>query len=321
MRNVLVMADSGKEYFAKSEEMLLAEGIQTVYGNPLKVEESELIEQAAGAQTVIAGSERWTRKVLENCKDLKLLVRCGTGYDGIDVEAASELGIMVANTPGLNTYAVAEMALTMMLCLQRKVKTYDRLMRAGKWGGIPVRELREKTVGLIGFGGIAKQLAGLLQPFSCRIIAYDVYQDKEAAARLGVEFVELDEVFSEADVISMHLPLLNSTRHMINEESLSKMKPNCILINTSRGGIIDTKALKTALEEGKIAGAGLDVHEEEPIPEDYEMFSPENVILSPHVASFTEETTVTMIRHSAQEIVNYYRAGEPENLINRDYRK
>lgn len=314
--NVLIMADAKRQYFDEAAALLKENGIHTVFGNPLKVGEEDLVCQAQEAETVIAGSERWTRRVMEQCSRLKLIVRCGTGYDGVDIQAASEMGIQVANTPGLNTYAVAEMALSFILALQRKVLVYNEKMKKGQWGPVDARELRGKTVGLLGFGGIAKQLAGLLQPFGCRLLAYDIFQDQETAKKLGVEFTDMGTVISEADIISIHLPLVEDTRYLICRETIEKMKPGCILVNTSRGGVVHTADLCEALKEGKLAGVALDVHEVEPVPKDYDMLGMENVILSPHVASATEEATLQMINASAASVIKFYKEGRAEHVVN-----
>ncbi|MCB6195548.1 phosphoglycerate dehydrogenase [Blautia marasmi] len=314
--NVLILADAKREYFREAERLLKAQGILYRFGDPLKVKEKELADQAKEAQAVIAGSERWTRKVMEKCPELKVIVRCGTGYDGIDMAAASDLGIQVANTPGLNTYAVAEMALSMILTLKRRLLDYDRMVRNGEWEPVPASELRGKTIGLVGFGGVARQLARLLQPFQCRILAYDVYQDKEAAKKLNTAYTNLERVFRDSDVISLHLPLLDETKHLIDKKAFELMKPECIMVNTSRGGIVCTEDLINALDEGRIAGAALDVFEEEPLSDDSELCKSDRIILSPHVASATKETTEQMILVSVKEIIRYYTEGKPENLLN-----
>ena len=315
MRNVLIMADAKREYFTQAERMLRKNRIEYSFGDPLDTGEEALIRQAAHSAVVIAGSERWTKNVLMNCKELKAVIRCGTGYDGVDVNAARKLGIQVANTPGINAYAVAEMALSMILCLQRKLKMYDCAIRNGGWGPLPVRELRGKTAGLIGFGGIARQLARLLAPFDCRLKAYDVCWDDAAAEALGVEFGELEEIFSTSDIISLHLPLLPSTKHMICKETLEMMKRECILINTSRGGIVNTEELCDALRDQVIAGAGLDVHELEPVPADYRPFLEPRLILSPHVASATREAAEAMIQEAVNEVIRFYEEGAPAHLV------
>lgn len=315
MKNVLIMADADRTYFAQAELRLRAKGIAYSFGDPLRAGEEDLIRQAEGSAAVIAGSESWTRRVLENCRNLKAIVRCGTGYDGIDMDAAEELGIQVANTPGINVYAVAEMALSMILCLQRKLKMYDCGMRKGQWGPLKVRELRGKTVGLIGFGGVARQLARLMAPFDCTLKAYDVCRDEAAAEELGVRYGQLEEILRTSDIISLHLPLLPSTKHMICRETLAMMKEECILVNTSRGGIVNTEDLCEALKNHVIAGAGLDVHETEPVPADYSLLLESGVILSPHVASATKETTAAMIQESVNEVVSFFESGTMTHLV------
>lgn len=314
--NVLILADAKREYFCEAERLLKAQGIRYRFGDPLKVNEKELADQAKEVRAVIAGSERWTRNVMEKCPGLRVIVRCGTGYDGIDMAAASDLGIQVANTPGLNTYAVAEMALSLILTLKRRLRDYDQMVRKGEWGPVPVNELRGKTVGLVGFGGVARQLAWLLQPFQCCILAYDVFRDEEAAEKLCVSYTSLEYLFRTSDVISLHLPLLDETKHLIDKKVFELMKPGSILVNTSRGGIVCTEDLIKALDEERIAGAALDVFEQEPLPCNSGLCGSNRIILSPHVASVTKETTEQMILASTKEIIRYYTEGRPGSLLN-----
>ena len=312
----LMLADADRKLFCEAADLLKENHIEVVYGDPHKVSKPELIAQAKGIETVIAGSENWSEDVMKQCPDLRLIVRCGTGYDGVDIGSARELGIKVGNTPGLNTYAVAEMAMTLILNLVRKTAEYQDRVKRGIWGPLPVRELRGKTIGLLGFGAIAKQLARLMAPYECRILAYDIVRDERTALSLGVEYAPFDTVISNADIISIHLPLFKETRHLINRETIRKMKDGCLIINTARGGIVCTEDLVAALETGKIAGAACDVHEVEPVPEDYALLGKLNVILTPHVASGTEETTKRMLDASAASIISYYKTGKPEFPVN-----
>lgn len=284
-----------------------------------------VIRYCKGFDYVIAGGETWNRQVLEGVKDsLKMLVRYGVGYDHVDLQTATELGIPVAIMPGANAGAVAELAVGMMLDLTRHISQINGMMHQGnsKDSYFITHSLWNKTIGLLGFGNIAKNTAKLLQGFDCRILAYDVYQDKEFAQKYGVEFVSLEEVLRQSDVVSVHLPALPETHHTINRETLAMMKPNAILINTSRGGLVCTEDLAEALKNGTIAGAGLDVYETErgdSRPMGHQFAGMDNVILTPHVASATFEAYSVMM-YRGIESIRCHMEGKPiPGLLNPDY--
>ena len=319
-KQLLVMADLDRTLFIDPfVKELQDKGIHVTVGDPLKQSEEELIEavKSCSAQAVIAGSETWSRRVMEACSGtLKCIVRCGTGYDQVDIPAASDCNIVVANTPGQNANAVAEMAFAHMIALKRKLKYYDSLTQNGGWGLSPALELTGKTVGLIGFGAVAQKLAGLLSGFQCRILAYDVFYNQEAVEKYHVTCASLEEIYQEADVISLHVPLLPSTANMINSESIAKMKDGVLIINTSRGGIVDVRALKAGLESGKVGGAGLDVHDEEPLSVKYPLLKMDNVILTPHAATATREAVMNMAKASFERVCQYFEGVSVANKLN-----
>ncbi len=256
--------------------------------------------------------------MLEACGGtLGCIVRCGTGYDQVDLEAATEQKIAVANTPGQNANAVAEMAFAHMIALKRKLKYYDNLVQKGGWGLSPALELTGKTVGLVGFGAVARKLSGLLSGFGCRILAYDVAYDREALERYQVIPAGLEEIYRESDVISIHVPLLPSTANLIGREAIKKMKDGVILINTSRGGILDIEALREGLDSGKVAGAGLDVHDTEPLPAGYPLLGRDNVILTPHAATSTREAVAHMVDASFARVYQYFARLPIDNQLNK----
>ena len=298
-------------------DALRAAGIAPITGDTHGDWPEEKLAAAAGAMEVaLIGTEPWTARVIAQCPKLKLLVRAGTGFDSVDMAAATAHGVMVANTPYLNTYAVAEFALSLMLASLRQLKQLDKIVGYGGWKQVPAHELRGSTVGLLGFGRIAQQLAALLQPFGCKLLAYDVYRNEAAAKALNVTFAPMETVLASADVLSLHLPLTEETKGCINACTLAMMKRNCILINTSRGGVVETEALFEALNRGAIAGAALDVHPTEPVPEDYCLRYLDNVLLTPHCATATDETTADILRHAALAAIDYY-AGRPvQNILN-----
>lgn len=318
-KHLLVTADFDESFANPHLEELKRRGIWMRMADPRKQSEEDLISAVKewDVQVVIAGSENWNRRVLEACGGtLGCIVRCGTGYDQVDLEAATEQKIAVANTPGQNANAVAEMAFAHMMALKRKLKYYDHLVQKGCWGLSPALELTGKTVGLIGFGAVAQKLSGLLSGFGCRILAYDVVYNQAAVERCQVICADLEEIYREADVISLHVPLLPSTANLINGEAVGKMKDGVIIVNTSRGGIIDISALKAGLDAGKVAGAGLDVHDEEPLSSGYPLLGYDNVILTPHAATSTREAVANMVNASFARVYQYFEGGSVENQLN-----
>ncbi|MGI5888603.1 MAG: phosphoglycerate dehydrogenase [Oscillospiraceae bacterium] len=292
-------------------------GVEVLVPQGRKTDEAVIkAVKESGADMVLAGGESWSRDVLTACSGtLRMISKFGVGYDNIDIGAAKELGIKVTNTPGQNAYAVAEMAVSLMLALRRKIKWYDGLIQNDKWGRDLAFEIGGKTVGLIGFGAIARNVAKMLSGFGCRVRAYDIYFNKEAGKQLGVESVSLDELFHESDVISLHCPLTPETAGIINRDSIARMKDGVFIINTSRGGVLDVDALKEGLDSGKVAGAGLDVHPQEPTPHDYVLKGMDNVILTPHAATATKEAMYNMTKCTFDHLDEYLAGGEITNLL------
>lgn len=280
------------------------------------------IKEMTDFDGVIIGSEPFTAEIMAGLQDrLKAVIRFGVGYDAVDIDAATQSGIPVANTPGTNAVSVAEHALTLMLTLQKKVVENCSNLRKGVWIEPIGRELSGKTVALFGFGRIARVLASLLKGFSCKIMAYDVCFNNEKARELGVESCEIETLFSEADVVSLHIPFTPQTNKIVGKELLGKMKHSAFLINTSRGGVVDEEALLSVLREHRIAGAGLDVFSEEPIPPDHPFIHLENVVMTPHVAASTYESSIRTYRMAIDSLVDFMEGRTPENLLNPEYVK
>jgi len=250
---------------------------------------------------IIAGTEPITRKVIEAAKNLKVISRYGAGMDNVDLTAAEEKGVVVAYTPDAPSKAVAELALSLILNLLRGVSKGDRMIREGKWaphlGGL----LTGKTVGVVGLGRIGRALVNLLQPFKPRVLARETDPDPAFTSTHGIELVELKQLLGESDIVSLHLPLTPQTRHIIGEDELKQMKKEAVIINTARGELIDEKALYAALKEGVIAGAALDVFEEEPYTGDLKELN--NIILTPHIGSCTKETRTKMEKEAVENII------------------
>ena len=253
-----------------------------------------------------------TRDVIEAANKLKVIGRAGVGLDNIDLEAAKEKGIAIFNAPGAPTNSVAELAIGLMLAVLRKIAYADRSMREGKWVKKEClgQELHGKILGVIGMGRIGRAVARIAHHgFGMKIIYYDVIRcPKEIEEELEAQCLDLETVLRTADVITIHVPLTPQTKHLINEERLKLMKPTAILINTARGGVVDTNALVKALKEGWIAGAGLDVFEEEPLPKNHSLTELDNVVLTPHIGANTIEAQERAGIEIAKKIVEFFRS-------------
>ncbi len=309
MAKVLVAAPLHPRAIEKLKEA----GFEVVYEE--YPSEERLIELVKDVDALIVRSKpKVTRKVIEAAEKLKVIGRAGVGLDNIDLEAAKEKGIAVLNSPGASTESVAELAIGLMLAVARKIAFADRKMREGVWAkkqcmGI---ELRDKVLGVIGMGRIGSRVAYIANKgFGMKIIYYDAKgRRKDIEEELGAEFVELDELLRNADIVTLHVPLLKETYHLINEERLRLMKKNAILINTSRGAVVDTEALVKALKEGWIAGAGLDVYEEEPLPKDHPLTKLDNVVLTPHIGASTTEAQERAGVEIAKKIIDYLKSSQ-----------
>jgi D-3-phosphoglycerate dehydrogenase len=248
-------------------------------------EPDEIVAAAQGAAAIFVYYARFPAETIARLDGVRVLARCGTGYDNIDVGAARDRGIEVVYVPDYGIDDVADHALALILACARKVGYADRRVRAGEWPGYaelgPMFRLRGRTLGLFGYGRIGRRVAEKGAALGMRVLAHDPYVAEASATR--------DELFREADVVSIHTPLTPETRHAVGAAELAAMKPGAILVNTARGPVVDTVALATALREGHLGGAGIDVYEEAPLPADHPLRSCENVVLTPHSAAYTEE--------------------------------
>ncbi len=246
---------------------------------------------------MIAGVEPLTRKVLTNAKQLKVLSRCGTGMDNVDIDAANELGILLKNTPDAPARAVAELTLGMILAVLRRIAEADRGIRAAKWAPLMGRLLSEQTVGLIGYGRVGRRVAQLVRAFGARVIVYDSQQQP---AEESIELLSLDDVIRQADVLSLHVPYSKELHYILNRERLGAMKQGAVLINAARGGLIDENALLEALQSGRLAGAALDCFETEPY--DGPLIGLSQVVLTAHMGSYANEARALMEREAADNL-------------------
>ncbi len=271
-------------------EILKKEGFEVI--DLTGIPKEELVNHVADLDALIVRSATKVRKeMIDAAKNLKAIGRAGVGLDNIDVEYAKSKGIKVINTPGATSISVAELTIGLLLGVMRKITYADREMRKGAWPKKKCKgiEMYGKTLGIIGIGRIGREVAKRARAFGMRVIYYDVYRPDEATERdLGIEFRELDSLISEADVITLHVPLVPATKHMINRERIEKMKDGAIIINAARGGIVDEDALYEALKSGKLYGAALDVYENEPLKES-KLFELDNVVLTPHIGAQAKE--------------------------------
>ncbi len=279
----------------------------------------EFERKVKGYPAILAGGEFYNEEILKALSGpLKIITRFGVGYDQIDCESAKKYKIAVANTPGSNSAGVADQAIMMMLALGRSVCRYDTQTRRNCWekSEIVTHELEGKTVGLIGFGHIARILRRYLSGFGCRVLVMDDYVKDDILEKYDVQRADLPTLARESDFISLHVPITPSTRGMIDKEFLKLMKPTAYLINTCRGGVVKEGDLIWGLREGQLAGAGLDVLEQEPSAPDNPLFRMEQVILSPHVSFNTQESNERTARMAVDEICEYLTSGHCAHIVN-----
>ena len=282
-------------------------------GRPLT--EEELIPLLKDCDGYLAGLDFITKKVLDECPHLKVISRYGAGYDRVDIAAAKENGIIVTNTPGVNAEAVAELAMALILATARKVPHLNATTRGGEWLRSTGVELKHKTIGIMGLGAIGKVVARCAKGFEMNVAAYDPFINEEYCKEHHIMVCTFDELLEKSDVISLHLPLMDSTKHLIGKEAFSKMKPNAILVNTSRGGIIDEDAAYEALKEGRLGGLGLDAFEVEP-PHNCALFEFPNVVVTPHTGAHTQEATKNMAQASVQNLIDVLEGRDCPYIVN-----
>ncbi|WP_052431079.1 phosphoglycerate dehydrogenase [Robinsoniella peoriensis] len=317
VKKVLVTATNYSRYCAPGKKLLMDYGCEVIenpYQRPLQFE--ELKDLTGDADGVIAGVESWNEELYKLSPNLKGIARFGVGVDNIDLKGARDHGITVTNCPGMNAPAVAEQAVSLMLCLTRQIPCLYNAVREGRWDRTMSHELRSRTVGLLGFGAIARNVAKRLMGFEPRVIAYDKYPDYRQAEQYGVELVSMEEVLRNSDIISMHLPANEETRHIINEKTISEMKDGVLLVNTARGSLVDEAALAEALQSGKAGGMGTDVFEQEPADLTNPLFSFPQYIATPHTSAETFENCEETSLVTAKALIDIFEGRVPENKLN-----
>ena len=281
-------------------------------GTPLS--EDELIPLISDCDGCVAGLDYFTAKVMDSAPGLKVISRYGVGVDRVDLAAAKARNVVVCNTPGANSQAVADLTFALLLCAARKVPVLNKKMLEGQWPRSIGTELYEKTIGILGLGAVGKAVARRAAGFSMKIIAYDPFIDRQYAAANGIFEADFDAVIREADFLCLHMPLNGETRHIISADVMKAMKKEAIIVNTARGGLIDEGAAYEILSSGHLGGMALDVYEAEPTPR-LPLFDLENVVLTPHTASHTRESTENMANMSVQNLINVLSGKKCQHIV------
>ena len=313
---ILVTVTNYSKYCQAGKRILQDAGceiIENTSGRPFTAEElEELVGDVDGA---IAGADVWSEQIFRAALKMKVLVRFGVGVDNFDLEAAKKYGITVCNCPGINTTAVAEQAVALILGLTRQIVWLNKETKEGKWPRIMMHELKSCTVGILGFGSIGRNICEKLKVFSPVLIAYDKYVDEKEAERLGVEMVSFEEVLKRSDVISVNLPAVPETIGIINSQNITKMKNGVYLVNTARGSLVKEKDVAEAIRTGKIAGFATDVYAREPITRENPLLSSDRVIMTPHTSAETYENCETTSCVTEKIVLDVLRGREPENRL------
>jgi D-3-phosphoglycerate dehydrogenase len=279
--------------------------------------EDQLMEKYPGVVAHIAGSDQMSAKALQAADKLKIIACTGVGIETVDIEAATKKGILVTNTPGAGAETVAEFAFTLLLSVSRRVVEIHNNLHRGIWKRLHGYSLYRKTLGVIGLGSIGKQLIKITRGFDMKSIAYDPYPDEQYAKENGIDLMSFDELLKRSDYISVHVPYNKSTINLIGEKELAMMKSTAIIVNTSRGGIINEEALYTALKDKVIWGAGLDVHTIEPMLDiSNPLLTLDNIVTTGHIAGATVEGRKKVVNRAVQNAIGFLEGQKPIGIIN-----
>lgn len=297
-------------------KLLQEAGFEVVYPpHPDPIAEADTLACLQGVSAIIAGGEYFNDRVLSQLPDLRVIARAGVGYDRVDVPAATKHQVAVTITPTANHECVAEHTMGLLLALTRNVVRHHEDVLRGDWSRQPMVPLRGRTLGLVGLGRIGRSVAVRAQAFRLRVIAHDQYADPEFVQRLGIELVDLPTLFAQSDYVSLHAPLNDTTRGLINSQTLGQMKRGSYLVNTARGGLVVEQDLLSALQSGQLAGAGLDVFEQEPTPIDNPLLKLPNIVTSPHLAGGDFQSNEDMGTESARNIIALAQGGWPVGAV------
>lgn len=318
MGKILITASHYEELCQDAKRMLEAHGHELIINkSDMPYYTYEQIAQVIGdVDGAVVGLDDWTEDIFKIAPKLKVIAKFGVGVDNIDIRKAKEYGIKVINAPGQNSNAVAELTIGLMISALRGIIPLHKKMENGEWVRRVGHEIKGKTIGLLGFGAIARLAAEKLMQFDAEVIACDLYPDEELAAEYDVTIVPEKELLSRSDIISVHIPASEKTYHLLDAEAFSRMKDDAYIINCARGSIIDTDALCRALKNGTIAGAALDAFEAEPLTKDAEILACNNVICTPHTGAETYEAYKNVSMCTAKGVIDVLEGREPEYCTN-----
>jgi len=313
----VVLIEHGYATTRHEREVIEAAGGEFIDADELPLDEAlGLCEQADG---ILCRRLAVSRGMLERFRRCRILVRYGVGTDNVDVDAASDLGIIVGHVPSYCADEVSAHAVALLLACVRQVTRTDRRLREGGWDvrrGERIHRMAGRTLGLVGLGGIGRRVARKLAGWGIHLLASDPFVEPRVAAELGVELVDFDTLCARSDYVSLHCPLLPETRHLVGDRALSAMTRGACLVNTARGPLVDPSSLVAALDDGRLSAAGLDVFEQEPLPQASPLRSHEKVVITDHTAWYSEESQVELQRTAAEEIARVCSGGLPRSLAN-----
>lgn len=316
MPRILVTPAVFKEGHGPWRDVLDAAGFEVVIPpvNCMQISSEEFLAFLDGIDGTIAGIEQYNPQVFAG-SNLKIVARIGVGFDQVDLAAATEHGVAVTITPGTNEHSVAEQAIALITAVFRDTARRDREIRDGQWRRNSPRRLAGNKIGLLGLGRIGRAMIPRCQGLGLDVLGYDPFAKPEMADELGIQLCSFDEVISQSDIVSLHMPCTAETTNLMNAETFAKMKPDSVLINTARGGLVDENALVAALTDGPLFGAGLDVCKKEPLPVDSPLREHGNIVFSPHLGGIDQTALDAMGKMAAECVVEVLNGRWPEPCI------
>ncbi len=313
----IAIVDSDNESFEQEQEVADRHGLELTRHRA--VTEQETIEAARGADGILVQYAPLTAAVMDALPGLRVIGRYGVGVDTVDVPAATARGIAVCNVPDYGVEDVSDHAVALTMSVVRGTVQLDRLVRAGEYGLVPVKPLHRVSTlrfGAVGLGRIGAATAVKARALGFTVVGSDPMLEVGARTADGIEVVELEDLLATCDVISLHVPLTESTHHLIDESALARTRPGAVLVNTCRGGVVDTQAVARALQDGRLKGAGLDVFEEEPLPADSPLLDCPSAVLTPHASWYSEESYAELKRRITEEVAAVLRGERPREILN-----
>ena len=275
----------------------------------------QLTEMLQGADAVIAGAEPYDKSVIESLETLRVIARTGVGFDAIDLDACNRAGVVVTTTPGVNHHAVAEHTIALLMGVARGFPDQDQRVREQRWKRVAYPRVMGRTLGIVGLGRIGKAVATRAAGLGLKLIAHEMYPDPEFVEKWQIQLMDFDALLESADIVSLHIPMSEDSHHLINAETLARMRPGSILINTARGKLIDEQALCDAVQSGHLQGAGLDVFDVEPLPLDSPLLGLSNVLLAGHVAGLDNESHNDTFAMAARTVIALQAGEWPADCI------